>query len=452
MTDLNVSSYISPDPVTPHPLGDGREEMSTVEHADVPLPYGIIRSDGSLDLYEDVHSRFTIDYKQRSRRLVIRGGRWVGRIPLNGRYALRVETRVPVSNLERVICRSSSAKIDLLDRYSHIYGQTDDRPQSLFDVLADRFLLSLDLIWNEGLLKTYVRGQFRSSRPFGRLDPYRTVVTMRTKGQAIAHFAAFCRTTDCGPNRVIKSAVSRLLAVYRGYGSEGSQISRIRRIQSAARHLEGVRLASCFELNPASIEEYIRRLPDHHSSYADALRIAGSISGGFGIALRDPAGFMNLPVILIDMAEIFENYVRATLGNSVELFPSGRVLNGNLSGSGGAKSPLFRRMDISGTNPSATPDIVITRGREALAIIDVKYKPAKEVPDRSEINQIVCYAATYDCKRVMIVYPDLPKSGEAFQSLGMVGSIQVYRASLDIGALELELEERRFAQSVFSEL
>ena len=433
-------------------MSDGREEIATVEHSDVPLPDDIVRSDGSLDLYEDVRSRFTIDYRPGSGRLAIRGGGWVGRIPLNERYALRIETRVPVSNLERIICRSTNTRVDVLDRYSHFYGQSDDRPQSLFDVLTDRFLLSLDLVWSEGLLKTYVRGQFVSSMPFGRVDPYRTAIAISTKGRATAHFTAFYRTADCGPNRVIRSAISRLIAVYRGRGGEGRHVTRIRRIQSAARHLEGVQSASCIELEPTSIGEYVRRLPDNHGSYVDALRIAGSIGGGFGVSLRDPAGSMHLPVILIDMADVFESYVRATLRSNEGLLPSCRVLDGNSGGADGAKTPLFSRMDIGGTSPAATPDIVIVRGNRALAIIDVKYKPAREVPDRSDINQVVCYAAIFGCNRAVIVYPDVPRGGEAFQSLGMIGSIQVYRASLDLGAPDLVLQERGLAESVFGEL
>ena len=143
----------------------------------------MVRSDGTLDLYEDIQSKITIEYKRRRRRFVVRAGGWIGYLPLNDRYALRIETRVPIANLERVIARSANTNVDVLGRYSYSYGATSDKAQSLYDVMAEQFLTALALIWREGLAKTYRRYEYESCTPFGRMDTYRTAIGTRKAGQ-----------------------------------------------------------------------------------------------------------------------------------------------------------------------------------------------------------------------------------------------------------------------------
>ena len=95
--------------------GTDRQEIPIVEHGEAVLPNDIIRSDGSFDLYDDVQTKFEIEYKRRQKRLIIRGGGWVGYVPLNDRYALRIDTRVPVTNLEQIISRSTSTSSGVRD-------------------------------------------------------------------------------------------------------------------------------------------------------------------------------------------------------------------------------------------------------------------------------------------------------------------------------------------------
>lgn len=431
--------------------GEDREEISIVEHGEAILPSDIIRSDGSFDLYDDVQTKFEIEYKRKQKRLIIRGGGWVGYVPLNDRYALRIDTRVPVTNLEQIISRSTSTKIEVLGRYSHVYGHSTEKPQSLYDIITDQFLTALDLIWREGLAKTYREERMVSPMPFGRIDALRTALQQDKSRRPDAVFSAFFRTNDFGPNRVLRTALERLNIAYRVLEKHGAQTNRIRRIRSALGHFESVAEASDDELSAEATERYIRRLPEHRTAYNDALRLAHLIVNDVGFALREGQGLATLPVVLVDMADIFESYAREVLRKELERDPSLTILDGNISGLEGAKRDLFSRFDIDGSIPSATPDIVIESGDKTLAVIDVKYKPSKKIPERAEINQIMCYGARYRCNKVMILYPQPVRNQPAVCSLGMVGETQVFRASLDLEAADLGAEEGAFGAAIIQD-
>lgn len=430
-----------------------RNEITVLEHGEADLPRDIVRADGSFDLYDDVQPRFTIEYRRRRQGLIIRPGGWIGFIPLNQRYALRVETRVPVSNLERVIARGAKTTVHVLDRYTDVYAASGDKPRSLYDVVTDRFLAALDDVWLDGLAKTYVQRTVVTSRPFGRIDPYRTSIRNRMCGEPLAESSAYARTADFGPNRFIKSALGRLASFYGFSDSEWHQRTRSRRIIDALAHLDEISSPAPEDLMPSRLHGYLSRLANTRPAYVEALRLAVLIDGGFGVALRGFRGVVRLPVILINMADVFEHYVRETLRRHVASQMSCRILDGNVAGDSGARDELFSTLDIDDvSNPAVTPDIVIEKDGEALAVLDVKYKPAKVIPDRGEMNQIVCYGVRYNCDKVMIVYPALPDGHGSLSKIGMIGKMSMYRLGIDIGASNLDDEEGRFCDSVIQEL
>ena len=429
----------------------GRRQLSVVEHGEAELPAEIVRPDGSLDLYEDIQSRVTVEYKRRRRRLVVRAGGWIGYLPLNGKYALRVDTRVRVANLEKVVARSASTRLEVFDRYLRSYSGSRDLARSLYDVVTEQFLATLALVWRDGLAKVYRRQEHESISPIGRIDAYRTAVSTNKTGQPRAVSRVFSRTVDSGPNRVIKAALKRLIATYSTIERGNHQAGRRRRLREAMAHVQQVGVASQGDLVRFSAEAYIRKLPAHRLAYANALRLAQLINGGLGVALRSSGGRVELPVMLVDMSHVFECYARETLRRWIPESSEYEVLDGNLAGDRGARVDLFNRFDIDGQSPPATPDLVVRRENRVRVVIDVKYKPARQVPERAEINQVVCYGARYACNKVIVVYPETPADGSEFCSIGMIGAIRVYRASLDLNAIDLDAEESRFAEAVFGE-
>lgn len=430
-----------------------RTTILVAEHEDADLPADILQSDGTLDLYDDVQTRFEIAYRRRTGKLSIRGGGWVGYVPINDRYTLSIEPRVPVSNLERVLARSTDVQVDILDNYSRVYGHTDDRPQALYDVVTDQFLEALDGIWREGLLKVYRRATLCGAMPFGRIDPYGTELLVSRTRKSTAMFSAFVRTDDCMANRLLKSAANRLLRWYEGIGNRREHGRRIQRLLDAHSRLQAVELSGPgFHIGPGGVEKIIGQLPSRQLTYAGALRLAAIIVKEWGIKVTGTGGVAVLPVVLVDMADVFEKYARQVLKQAAIDSNVVEVWDGNVAAPTGARTGLFEEFDIDGRSPAATPDIVVTHDGAVSAVIDVKYKPGRVVPERADINQVVTYAVRYGCERAMVLYPDAAGGRGPVVLIGRIGGIQVYRGGLDIGTSDIVLEERRSTAAVLKTL
>lgn len=431
-----------------------RTVILVAEHEDAELPADILRSDGTLDLYDDVQTRFEIAYRRRAGKFTIRGGGWVGSVPINDRYTLSIEPRVPVANLERVLARSTDVHVDVLGKYARAYQHTEERPQALYDVVADQFLEALDGVWRNGLLKVYRPATRRGAMPFGRIDPYGSELLVSRTRRPVAVFSAFFRTDDCRPNRLLKEAAGRLLRWYEGIGDGGRHGRRIQRLRDACYRLQAVDLSAAgSDVGPGDVEEIIRHLPRRRVAYVGALMLAGLIAREWGIKVTGAGGVAVLPVVLVDMADVFEKYARQVLKQAAEEEGNGaEVRDGNVVGPTGAKSELFEEFEIGGKRPAATPDIVIADDGGVSAIVDVKYKPGKVIPERADLNQVVTYAVRYGCKKAMVLYPDNTRAGEPVVSIGRIGGIRTYRGGLDLGTKDIAMEEKRSASAILRAL
>jgi 5-methylcytosine-specific restriction enzyme subunit McrC len=165
-----------------------------VEHETVLLPHGLVRPDGSLDVYDDVLNRFRPTYHKNRPSIQCAG--WVGYIPLNDVYALEVSTRVPVGNLERLVGMAAGYTPTVLRKYARSFGHAEDRPEALFDVLTDQLLTAFDRIWENGLLKTYNRHLRIGTAPTGRIMPFKSEWLSGKADRPTAMSSAFHRTPD----------------------------------------------------------------------------------------------------------------------------------------------------------------------------------------------------------------------------------------------------------------
>jgi len=173
------------------------------------------------------------------------------------------------------------------------------------------------------------------------------------------------------------------------------------------------------------------------------------IVDGYGVRIgEDGEGRAMLPALLVDMAHTFEKYVRGVLRKGLTQRKAVLVKDGNVSGVDGGRRDFFSEFRGGDEAPSATPDIVVCSADRTLAVIDVKYKPARATPDRADLNQVISYGVAYDCENVVVVYPNVPGDGLEVLQLGSVGAIRVYRGSLNLGAADLDVEEERFWRSM----
>jgi 5-methylcytosine-specific restriction enzyme subunit McrC len=422
-----------------------RKRLDGREHHNVELPPEMIRADGSLDVYPDVLKLFTPAYKDN--KPVIRCAGWVGHIPLNDQYALEVTTRVPVGNLERLVGMAAGYSPKILTKYTRQFAQAEERPASFFDLLTDQLLDAFDHVWEFGLLKDYERRERIGSSPVGRILPFQRQWRSAKAGRPVAMSSAFSRTTNFGPNRVLRHAFEKLLAGYSGITAD-AQRKRIRRLRLAFHRLEDVARPSPSEITPAAIARYVRYLPPQHEHYADALMVAQLVIYDAGISIRDAGGVAILPSILIDMAKAFEDYIRRVIANELEFDPRITVKDGNMGGEFGAKVDLFTDVMDGITNPKVTPDIVIEVDGKPRLVIDAKYKPAPSVPDRDDINQAILYGARYQTDRVMLLHSERVANRQSVEHCGNVGGFKVYNGLVNLEAEPIEDEEHKLVGAI----
>lgn len=422
-----------------------RTPLSAVEHGYVDLPPEMIRPDGTLDLYPAVATYFTPTYQ--NNKPIIRCSGLVGHIPLNDAFALEVGTRVPVDNLERLVAIAQGRPPTII-KFNRHFGQTAERPESFFEVLADKILEAFEHVWEFGLVKTYVRKERTGSSPAGRILPFKSEWKSAKVGRTVAVSSAFVRTADFGPNRVLRFAFEKLLAHYLGIRQDRHK-ARIKRLRNALHRLEDVNRPTSAEVSPSAIARYVRELPSMHEHYADALMTAQLIIYDAGIAVRGTGKIAILPSILIDMANVFENYIRRVLADGLGDDVRYSVKDGNIGGQTGARTLLFDDVPDGTENSRVTPDIVISIDGKPVLVIDAKYKPAPpRLPDRYDINQVILYGAKYGTDKVMVLHSERPDARANVERCGSVGAYSLFLGMIDLGVEDMAAEEEKFVAAV----
>lgn len=422
-----------------------RTPIRGAEHEIKQLPPDMIGKDGALELYPDVIKLFRPVFS--GGMPCIQCGGWVGYIPLNDRYALEVNPRVPIGNLERLIGMAAGYSPRVLEKYTRHFSHSNERPDSLFDVLTDQLLGAFDRVWEDGLLKAYERRQRIGMTPFGRIDPFQTAWRSTKAGLPTAVSSAFHRTADFSPNRILRFAFEKLLARYNGNKSQ-SQRRRILRVRKAAARLDDLSRPSRFDLVPDAVAKIIQHLPLYHESYADALMLAQLVISDAGFSIRGNDGIAILPTIIIDMAAVFEAYARRVLASRFSSNANVVVRDGNNAAPEGARNVLFDPIEPGVKNVPITPDIVIEVNGKVQLIIDAKYKPAPKQPERDDVNQVVLYGARYGTNQVMLLHAGRAANESSVSLLGNVGPFRVYNARADLNASDIENEEKQLAAAI----
>jgi 5-methylcytosine-specific restriction enzyme subunit McrC len=259
--------------------------------------------------------------------------------------------------------------------------------------------------------------------------------------------SSFRRTPDFGPNRLLRHALEKLLARYSGINEQNQRV-RTLRLRKALLRLGDVQKASASDLTPQAIARYMRQLPTHHEHYVDAFMVAHLIAYDLGLSIRKAGGVAILPSILIDMASVFESYMRRVLADGFADDPAIRVKDGNREGSGGAKLLLYDPIQAGFKNPDVTPDIVIEVNEIPALVIDAKYKPAPKLPDRSDVNQVLVYGVRYATPRVMLLHAGRASDRALTELCGSIGGYEIYNGMVDLNAVSIADEERAFVASV----
>src|SRR5579862_436400 len=369
------------------------------EFIDIPLDELLV--DGNLDLEVVTSSGyFTLQFKKAQLRL--QAGGLIGFIPINDRVALEVCPRCSIGQLGHMLQVGGFAPV-ALEQFIRSYAQQEDELPALRDIYAGYLLSQINIIENEGRLREYERREGRTSSPRGRLvlgAPETQIAA--AGGSPSVKVAWFERTADLPANRCLKTAVWLLALAYaRTANLTKHQRMLLRRLNAAYPLFADAQVDTRlrFVYDPYVTGRAV--LPSTRSYYRNALDIARLIVMSAAVSFDQPGINVQMPSVVIRMYEVFEDYVRNVLGSA--LTGDGlRVLDGNTV----AKKLLYD----SAPSEDATPDIVVRRGSDTVALLDTKYKPAKGDPDRDDVNQIVAYGASYRTHCLVLVQPQSDES------------------------------------------
>lgn len=414
--------------------------ISVAEHASIDLPADIISASGKLDIYDDVQKYFRIGF--RAGRPYLQTTGVIGYVPLNGSYGVSVEPRVPIQNLECIVSKADQSPLLQLRNYTREFAYSDDVPLSILDLLAEQLVILFARITDRGLVADYISDEVFEQAPRGKINAWKSAVTSRTAGKPLAYCSTFKRTTDIPANRALKAAVLSLLAQCDRLPTSLVKPARMAALKKCLRTIQDVTAVHDASLDQAKLAAFLRRVPSQHSHYIDGLVLAGLVISKQGISFRTLAGDAALPSVLIEMDSIFESYARRVLmtGLAGEI----SVLDGNISGDGGAKAMLYEAAPPDQKNPFVTPDIVLKKEGIVRIVIDVKYKPPGELPSREDLNQIIAYAVRYGCKNGMLLYPARRHDKPSIQLIGELAGISIYMGHLDLSAPDIDAEEKLF--------
>ncbi|WP_175839180.1 McrC family protein [Burkholderia anthina] len=415
------------------------------EYGEVEVPQNFISPDGSLSVFSEALGKDYFSVRFKKGRPVFQAGGYVGIVPINSELSLEIVPKVPIANLERILLLGNSVPMRF-QGFQRLYAHSKYVPKSIADLLVENFLDSLELIHEQGILRLYSRQSEVGLFPRGRIDINRTI---RARGAAGTHHVAYSwseRHVDNGPNRLLKYAIESIAIHVRS--------SRDRRLQRRLAICRGFFDQVSYDCNrdflrdPMVID--LTRVPNTRDAYVAAISIAKLILSGRGVNLTESSGPILMNSLVVNVDEAFEYYVLAALRRACEQENSViyAVLDGNKGGDRGGMKKLF---DMSSHNAyineaiDAKPDIVLRaknrNGEDVRVVVDVKYKVANHIADRSDINQIIAYGVSYRAKFAILLLPAPTTDQRGLKCLGIVGGTTYFQYAMNLNSVDLIEEE-----------
>lgn len=293
----------------------------------------------------------------------------IGYLPLTSKIVLNVIPKFPLENLWSMLAVSDEEYrrvLPVLRSYQYATGGT--APHQL---LVRGFCHYLRGIFSNGIYRDYhketYRGYFRPKVDFGQ-----TMSTYLSRGDLINVAAdSFAFSTRLPLNAVLKSACLDFLRVTpRGDKWEG-ELSLLRDVLDALSSIVPRKMHAGGEAAADSAPSWIRNF------YHGALTVYAVLLGYTRVGFSYSAQGSEMPSFLFCLDDIFESFVRNTLR---EGFRNKRfsVLDGN--------KPIHQqRLFRDNVRFPIKPDALIKRGKETLAIGEVKYKTKIEEGDRYQV-------------------------------------------------------------------
>lgn len=405
------------------------------EHEPLTLPASeLLDSSGHFSFYRDVAEKNLFRVEIGAAGIVLRFNAFVGLVPITDEIAVLVEPKAPIGSIFYLIHRSRSKNFRSIGA-SRPYDFGDNTSQLPEHLIADAFSKLYDDFNRWGLYRRY--SSVRTHDPAGRLLVSESIAdAFARKSPQSASFETHLLTDDIFENRVIKTALDAVIKCIDG-NLELYNPAIVRRLRYFSQLFEHVRpLDLVGGSTIAEIRRNVGRFPAKYQSYSRALWLAYVVLFKREIQIHQvgPASFQS---ILINMALVFEDFVRAVLKSHIEGL-------GNQWGSGDGNQnpiPLFQDSDKCNTKP----DVYVSKGDKAVLIVDAKYKPSIRADDRYEI---IAFMEASGATDAVMVCPYLG-TGSKYELDGTtVSGRRIHILRFDLGSTDISAEERWLCDEV----
>ena len=280
---------------------------------------------------------------------------------------------------------SVARKLDLDDRMVARLGNQRD---TLLEVLISLFCERVENAVRMGMPRQYVKAAEDLPALRGRLDVTRQFSVRAASPQRLAcQFDVLSR--DIPVNRVIRSAVSKLLRISR------SQSNRRRLYQL------GLVYADVAEVPVQYLRWDLVTFDRSNSRWRNLVALARLflLDSYQDTSMGDRDGF----ALLFDMGALFEEYVSRLAAQSL------RDTELNAVPQGGRRACLY---EGDAERCRTIPDLIVKRDGKVAMIVDMKWKRL-EMRDSGtvfgatsgDIYQMMAYQRVYECTKVMLLYP-----------------------------------------------
>lgn len=339
----------------------------TIEDLPQPLPSGLY-----------VHAKGTL--------LGLEAQGVAGSIPLRNGDTLQITPKIGQVNFLRMLFLAEGSQGSLRREYDDFVALFVDEEESLNALVARQLMVSAAKILHQSPMIGRVERRRRGAFASGRIDPVKTAMNITARRIDPVEFVSRERTTDTPENRVISEALCR--AILSLSADDREKYNPI--IVKWNRRFPRSR----------SIFDDLRKVEEGFSSsryggprgyYNRTLMLSQIILGSFGMGLGE-ASFVEGDAILLNTADVFERYLRATIASAYA--DRGYVVTKG----GGAMRSLY-----TDGSYEIEPDIVVQRDGRVVLIADAKYK----IPTSSDHYQMNAYLGTLNTTSGVLLSPSM---------------------------------------------
>lgn len=393
-------------------MSESRRIHDLREYERVRLHGGELTSEEGEILWQKHRSRVSIEFPSPKTEgqweLSCQG--WVGFLPITRELGLRLQPKVPLGNLFRMLEYAYRLK-----GFELLPGLMDcDTLEEFYERLAHVLARRVIDRARKGFHREYLSRQDRLPFLRGRLDMDRSL-RAPWEIRLDCHFQE--HTADIEDNQILAWTLSRILrtSLCRREEVLGS-------IRGALRSLQGLATPMPVDSQACAGRLYTRLNEDYRPLHA-LCRFFLAQSG----PSHERGDEQSLP-FLVDMARLFElfaaEWLRSHLPPSLTVRAQENV-------------PIAEGLGF-------TIDLVIYRqdGLEAVCVLDTKYK-ATSTPSAQDLQQVLAYAEAKGCRDAVLVYPSAGLQPFEVQ----VGEVRVRTLAFDLGK-DLEGSGLRFLEEL----